>query len=43
MFKVNNEDTRTTPCRSGVFSLNFEHVCHLPSVSIVKFEHIVAG
>ena len=26
MFKVNNEGTRTTRRRSGVFIVNFEHV-----------------
>ena len=26
MFKVDNEDTRTTPMASGVFIVNFEHV-----------------
>ena len=26
MFKVNNKDTRTTPRRSGIFIVNFEHV-----------------
>ena len=30
MFKVNNEETRTTPGRrSGFFIVNFEHIPHL--------------
>ena len=37
MFKVNNNDTRTTPCarvsflwcRSGIFIVNFEYISHL--------------
>ena len=32
MFKVNNKDTRTTPCHTPCFS-----------VSIVNFEHVIAG
>ena len=29
MFKVDNEDTRTTPMASGVFIVNFEHISYL--------------
>ena len=29
MFKVNNKDTRTTPCRSGAFIVNFEHISNI--------------
>ena len=29
MFKVNNRNTRTTSCRSGVFVVNFEHISHI--------------
>ena len=50
MFKVNNEDTKTTQIlkrnwrRFGVFIVNFEHISHLcSSVSIVNFEHVTAG
>ena len=45
MFKVNNKDTKTTPMTSsGVFIINFEHISQLcPSVSIVNFEHVIAG
>ena len=43
MFKVNNKDTKTMP-HFGVFIVNFEHISHLcPSVSIVNFEHVIAG
>ena len=38
MFKVNNKDTRTTPRRSGIFIVNFEHISH-----IVNFELVIAG
>ena len=41
MFKVNNEYTRTTPCHSGVFIVNFEHIfTPFFSVSIVDFEQV---
>ena len=44
MFKVNNEDTKTTRRRFGVFIVNFEHISHLcSSVSFVNFEHVIAG
>ena len=37
MFKVNNKATKTTPG-------NFGHISHLcSSVSIVNFEHVIAG
>ena len=43
MFKVNNKDTKTMP-RFGVFIVHFEHISHFcPSVSIVNFEHAIAG
>ena len=29
MFKVNNKDARTTPCRSGAFIVNFEHISRI--------------
>ena len=29
MFKVNNKDIRTTPRRTSVFIVNFEHISHL--------------
>ena len=29
LFKVNNEDTRTTPLTSFAFIVNFEHVRHI--------------
>ena len=36
IFKVNNKDIRTTK--------DFEHISHLfRSVSIVNFEHLIAG
>ena len=47
MFKVNNKDTGTTSCRSGVFIVNFQHTSHLfqeltpfSRVSIVDFEQV---
>ena len=50
MFKVNNEDTKTTQIlkrnwrRFGVFIVNFEHISHrCSSVSIVNFEQVNAG
>ena len=45
MFKVNNKDTKTTPMASfWCFIVNFEHISHLcSSVSIVNFEHVIAG
>ena len=35
MFKVNNKDTRKTPCRSGVYIVNFEHISHLDLVFLL--------
>ena len=36
MFKVNNKDPRTTPCRrSGVIIVNLKHISHLPLVFIL--------
>ena len=37
MFKVNNKDTRKTPCRSGVYIyiVNFEHISHLHLVFLL--------
>ena len=44
MFKVNNEDTKTTRRRFGVFIVNFEHISHLcSSVSIANFEQVKAA
>ena len=50
MFKVNNKDTKTTAMafwnsrRFGVLIVNFERISHLcSSVSIVNFEHVIAG
>ena len=45
MFKVNNEDTRTTPKVNNEDTIvNFEHVSHLfSSVSIVNFDQVNAG
>ena len=45
MFKVNNKDTKTTRVALfGVFILNFEHISrYCSSVSIVNFEHVIAG
>ena len=42
MFKVNNEDTRTTPLS---LLLTSEHISHLVcfSISIVNFKHVIAG
>ena len=40
MFKVNNKDTRTTWCRSGVFIVN---IFHTLCVSVVNFEHVIAS
>ena len=37
MFKVNNKDSRTTPF------VNFDHISPCSSVSIVNFEHVIAG
>ena len=38
MFKVNNKDTK------ACLIVNFEHISHLySSVSIVNFEHVIAG
>ena len=44
MFRVNNKATKTMSmgCFVG-FIVNFEHISHLcSSVSIVKFEHVIA-
>ena len=43
MFKVNNQDTRTTPLgvvlvsgrRSGIFIVTFEHISHLVLVFLL--------
>ena len=45
MFKVNSKATKTTAWgRFGGFIVNFEHISHLcSSVSIVNFEHVIAG
>ena len=45
MFKVNNKANKTTPWRRfGGFIVNFEHISDLcSSVSIVNFEHVIAG
>ena len=46
MFKVSSKDTRTMPWRrSGIFIVvNFEqYFTPCSSVSIVNFEHIIAG
>ena len=44
MFKINKKYTRMTSMhRSGVFMVNFEHISHLVLVSIVNFEHVIAG
>ena len=45
MFRVNNKDTRTMPLATlTLFIVNFEHISHLVhSVSVVNFEHIIAG
>ena len=45
MFEVNNKATKTTPMASFCgFIVNFEHITHLcSSVSIVNFEHVIAG
>ena len=39
MFKVNNNRRR----RSGIFIVNFEHISLCSIVSIVNFEHVIAG
>ena len=33
--QVNNKDTRTTPIRSGVFIVNFEHISHFVLVFLL--------
>ena len=45
MFKVINKATKTAPRRRfGGFFVNFEHISHLcSSVSIINFEHVIAG
>ena len=35
MSQVNNEDTRTMQCRSGVFIANFEHISQLVLVFLL--------
>ena len=47
MFKVNNKDARTMPlmplCRSGVFIINGTYFTPCSTVSIINFEHAIAG
>ena len=40
MFKDNSKDTRR---RSGVFIVNLTYFTSCPSVSVVNFEHVIAG
>ena len=40
MFKMNNTDTRTRS-RFGILIVNFEHISHFFSISVVDFEHIL--
>ena len=41
MFNVNNKNTSTTSVtRSCVFVVNFEHISHFFTVSIVNFEQV---
>ena len=35
MFKVNSKDTRTTPSRSSIFIVNFEHISHFVLVFLL--------
>ena len=51
LLKVNNGNIRTrgeicsklTIKTPGVFTVNFEHISHFVSVSVVNFEHVIAG
>ena len=44
MIKVNNKGTRTTPRRSGFFTVNLEHISHHTIiVSIVNSEQVNAS
>ena len=45
MFKANNKDIRKTPDhwrRSGLYTVNFEHISLCSAASIVDFQHVIA-